>query len=88
MPGGRWEKAFDDLLWGPHPRGAGEDGSDRGHSFLIGLLALGQPCSGLSATKLDHRNALTIDRGHQDGAGGSGNRALLIEGVKILRGIR
>src|SRR5438128_1585785 len=47
---GGGKKAFDDLLWGPHPRRSGEDGSDRSHSFLImGLLTLGQPCSGLCA---------------------------------------
>src|SRR5882672_6157652 len=80
---GGGEKAFDDLLWGPHPRRAGEDGSDRGHSFLIGLLALGQPCSGLCAARLDHGNALAIDRRYQNRSGGSGHRALLVESVKV-----
>ena len=43
------EKAGDDLLWGPHPRRAGEDGCHRSHSFLIGFLPFGQPCPGVGA---------------------------------------
>jgi len=87
MPGGRWE-AVDDLLWGPHPRRAGEDGSDRGHWFRIGLVPFGQPCSGLCAARLDHGNALTVDRRHPDRAGGSGHRALWIESVQVQSRIR
>jgi len=75
-------------LWGPHPRSVGGDGSDRDHSFLIGLLPLGQPCSGFRAARLDHRYALTVDRRHQDRADGSGNRALLVESVKVPSRIR
>ena len=85
---GGGEKAVDDLLWGPHPRRAGEDGSDGGHSFLIGLLSFGQPCSGFCAARLDHGNAFTVDRRHQDRARGSCNRALLVEGVKVSCRIR
>src|SRR5215468_169733 len=53
-----------------HPRCAGEDGGDRGHSFLVGFLPFGQSCSGLCAAGLDHGNALAIHRRHQDRARG------------------
>ena len=85
---GGGEKAFDDLLRGPHPRRAGENGSDRGHSFLVGLLPFGQPRFGLCAARLDHGNALAVDGRHQDRAGGGGHRALLVEGVKVPSRIR
>ena len=58
MPDGRWKKAIDDLLWGPHPRGAGEDGSDRGHAFLIGLLPFGRRAVGCEPQGLTMGNAL------------------------------
>src|SRR5258708_2501645 len=37
------KQTFDDLFWGTHPRRAGEDGSYRCHSLLVGLLPFSQP---------------------------------------------
>ena len=82
------EQAFHDLLWGTHPRRTGEDGRDRGHALLVGLLPFRQPRCWLRAGRLDHGNALAIDGGHQDGAGGGLRRTLPVKSVKVLRRIR
>ena len=82
------EQAFDDLLRSAHPRRAGEDGGDRSHSFLIGFLPFGEPCSGLCAARLDHGNALGVNGGHQDCTGGGSHGALMVEGVEIPGCIR
>jgi len=42
----------------------------------------------LRAGRLDHGNALAIDGGHEDGAGGGLRRALPVKSVKVLRRIR
>jgi hypothetical protein len=42
----------------------------------------------LRAVRLDHGNALGVNGGHQDHAGGGSHRALLVKGVEILGGIR
>src|SRR5437762_10811531 len=56
--------------------------------FLLAFLAFGQPCSGLCAARLDHGNALAVDRRHQDRPSGSGDRTLLVESVKVQSRIR
>jgi hypothetical protein len=85
---GSGEKAFDDLLRCPYPRRAGENGSHRGHAFLVSLLPFGQSCFGLCPTGLDHGNALGVNGSHQDRAGGGSHGALLVEGIEIPGCIR
>ena len=85
---GGGEEAVDDLLRGADPRRAGEDGSNRGHSFLIGLLAFSQACFGLCAFWFDHGDALTVDGRYQDGSGGGGYRGQAVESIKVFSRIR
>src|ERR1700686_5327465 len=64
------KQAFHDLLWCAHPGCASEDSSNGGHALLVCLLPFSQPRRWLRAGRIDHGNALAVDGGHQNGAGG------------------
>ena len=83
----RNERLSTTLLVGlAHPGRASEDRGDSRHALLVGLLAFRQPrCWLRTGLSLTHGNALAIDGGHQNGAGGGLRRTLPVKSVEVLR---
>jgi hypothetical protein len=82
------EQTLHNLLWGTHPGRASEDGGNRCHALLIGLLTLGQTRCRFRARRLDHGNTLTIDGRYEYGSSGGLVETLPVKSVKVLGRIR
>jgi len=84
------EQAVEHLLRSPHDRRLVVNGGDGRHPLLVGLLPFGAAHHAQGALRLDHRNALAVDRRHQDLTTRGfdlGGGALSVERLEVDRGL-